>query len=111
MSSRHQRQRQRRVTLRRVKLKVNLCQRCAATLRGIRREHGSDGLAQATSLVMQACPACRGQLLRYKLAAFPACRVCGCTDEDCSGCVRRTGEPCSWVEADLCSACVPALDH
>jgi hypothetical protein len=35
-----------------------------------------------------------------------ACRVCGCTDEDCSGCIERTGEPCSWVEKDLCSACV-----
>jgi len=33
------------------------------------------------------------------------CRVCGCTDEDCSGCIERTGEPCHWVEADLCSAC------
>jgi hypothetical protein len=34
------------------------------------------------------------------------CRVCGCTDEDCSGCIERTGEPCYWVEEDLCSACV-----
>ena len=34
------------------------------------------------------------------------CRVCGCTDDDCSGCIERTGEPCSWIEADLCSACV-----
>lgn len=34
------------------------------------------------------------------------CRVCGCTDADCSGCVERTGEPCHWVGADLCSACV-----
>jgi hypothetical protein len=34
-----------------------------------------------------------------------ACRVCGCTDEDCSGCIERTGEPCSWVDDDLCSAC------
>lgn len=34
------------------------------------------------------------------------CRVCGCTDHDCSGCIRRTGEPCHWVEPDLCSACV-----
>jgi hypothetical protein len=33
------------------------------------------------------------------------CRVCGCTDDDCSGCVERTGEPCYWVESDLCSAC------
>lgn len=35
-----------------------------------------------------------------------SCRVCGCTDDDCSQCVEKTGEPCSWVEADLCSACV-----
>lgn len=33
------------------------------------------------------------------------CRLCGCTDENCAQCVIRTGEPCSWVEPDLCSAC------
>ena len=33
------------------------------------------------------------------------CRMCGCTDLDCSDCVQRTGEPCYWVEPDLCSAC------
>jgi hypothetical protein len=33
------------------------------------------------------------------------CRVCGCTDEACSGCIEKTGSPCSWVEWDLCSAC------
>jgi hypothetical protein len=33
------------------------------------------------------------------------CRVCGCTDEDCSGCIERTGEPCGWAAADLCTAC------
>lgn len=36
-----------------------------------------------------------------------ACRVCGCTDADCSACIAKTGVPCSWVESDLCSACVP----
>lgn len=35
------------------------------------------------------------------------CRVCGCTDDDCSGCVARTGGRCWWVEPDLCSACEP----
>lgn len=35
------------------------------------------------------------------------CRVCGCTQHDCTLCVERTGEPCSWIEADLCSACAP----
>jgi hypothetical protein len=36
-----------------------------------------------------------------------ACRICGCTDDDCSGCIASTGVPCHWVpgEADLCSAC------
>lgn len=34
------------------------------------------------------------------------CRVCGCTDNDCMQCVEKTGEPCHWVEPDLCSACV-----
>lgn len=34
------------------------------------------------------------------------CRECGCTN-DCSGCISRTGSPCSWVQADLCSACFP----
>lgn len=38
-------------------------------------------------------------------AGMRFCRVCGCTDDDCSLCVERTGEPCHWVEADLCSAC------
>lgn len=35
------------------------------------------------------------------------CRVCGCTDADCRECIRKTGRPCSWVDADLCSACAP----
>lgn len=38
------------------------------------------------------------------------CRVCGCTDMDCRRCVERTGEPCSWVFANLCSACTPSVE-
>ena len=33
------------------------------------------------------------------------CRICGCTDNDCRQCIAKTGEPCSWIEKDLCSAC------
>lgn len=35
------------------------------------------------------------------------CVKCGCTDEDCSACRDRTGEPCHWVDEahTLCSAC------
>jgi len=38
-------------------------------------------------------------------AEVRTCRVCGCTDDDCSGCIERTGQPCLWVKDDLCSAC------
>lgn len=43
-----------------------------------------------------------------ELGDVRTCRVCGCTDADCRGCIARTGSPCHWVEADLCSACVPS---
>lgn len=33
------------------------------------------------------------------------CRVCGCTNEDCTQCIEKTGKPCYWVEPNLCSAC------
>lgn len=33
------------------------------------------------------------------------CRVCHCSDDDCGGCITKTGEPCYWVEEDLCGAC------
>lgn len=42
------------------------------------------------------------QVLRGDVAR---CRVCGCTDDDCFDCYVRTGAPCCWIEADLCSAC------
>lgn len=37
------------------------------------------------------------------------CRQCGCTDDDCTECVERTGEACHWVEVDLCSACAGSV--
>lgn len=33
------------------------------------------------------------------------CRICRCTDLDCSKCIERTGVPYYWIEDDLCSAC------
>lgn len=36
---------------------------------------------------------------------FNVCRECGCTDDDCSECIEAQGEPCHWVEPDLCSRC------
>jgi hypothetical protein len=33
------------------------------------------------------------------------CLGCGCTEDDCSVCIEETGQPCYWVEENLCSAC------
>lgn len=38
-----------------------------------------------------------------------SCRVCGCTNGDCTGCITATGMPCHWVEQDLCSRCADVL--
>lgn len=47
------------------------------------------------------------ELGRFKRSpAVRTCRECGCTDENCTRCVWKTGEPCHWVGDDLCSACV-----
>lgn len=35
------------------------------------------------------------------------CRKCACSEYD--ACIdEKTGEPCSWIEDDLCSACDPS---
>lgn len=38
------------------------------------------------------------------------CKVCGCTDLDCSQCIKVTGKPCTWVEYELCSRCKTEID-
>lgn len=40
------------------------------------------------------------------------CRVCRCTEADCTVCVERTGEPCEWTSPaqDLCSACLSIVN-
>lgn len=41
-----------------------------------------------------------------KRAKNAACRMCGCTDE--RACIEiPSGQPCSWTEPGLCSACDP----
>ena len=62
------------------------------------------GLARAAeqlaNMAIDGCP-------RVGVCRVGVCRVCGCTDDDCSRCVENTGEPCHWIEPDLCSACAP----
>jgi hypothetical protein len=62
---------------------------------------GGDETAVAVVVVVTYDPIYSASRVRW-------CRVCRCTDADCSQCVAKTGEPCTWVEADLCSAC---MDH
>lgn len=65
-----------------------------------------------------SCPAhivlvARGTESEHELVVDPygaMCRICGCVDDDCANCIRRTGLACSWVEPDLCSACVPVAE-
>lgn len=57
----------------------------------------------------RATPAEVSAIVReFRPNAERVCRVCGCTDDNCIQCVRKTGRPCHWVEEDLCSACAPA---
>lgn len=42
--------------------------------------------------------------------AVPTCRVCKCTEFNCTQCIEKTGSACHWVEKDLCSACAPGKD-
>ena len=56
--------------------------------------------AAAVALLMLRAPLVR----RIERAeGRPSCRACGCTDGAC--CVDAGGQPCWWVEEDLCSAC------
>jgi hypothetical protein len=73
---------------------VNASGRLAEDVRALPEQitlHGKDGAFTA----------------RYSLGKVRSCCVCGCTEDDCRQCIAKTGEPCSWVEEDLCSACVP----
>lgn len=72
--------------------------------------------AYGTSTIIATCP--EGQKFEKEKIGYcydyiqkvikergPVCRVCGCTDDDCSQCIEKTGNPCYWIEEDLCSAC------
>ena len=102
-------------TARRVRILAELgrCGPLDATLGGLSRGLDEDELERVPVIMRQLVEEGRVQVhelngsRRYELALVGArsCRVCGCTDLDCSGCVQRTGMPCWWIEPDLCSAC------
>lgn len=50
----------------------------------------------------------QGEIIDAEFEETPkvrTCRKCGCTDENCSQCIEKTGKACHWIEIDLCSAC------
>ncbi len=49
----------------------------------------------------------KAKVKRTKAKPQQRCRICGCTELDCSQCIAKTGHPCHWIEDDLCSACMP----
>ena len=48
-----------------------------------------------------------GQVIKL----YGRCQFCGCTDADCQGCIDRTGEACSWANAErtVCTACAHSV--
>lgn len=60
---------------------------------------------EAVFFVMGIGPIKAFQQLENDLSDIQFCRGCGCHEEDCRQCIKKTGKPCDWVEEDLCSAC------
>ena len=57
--------------------------------------------ALATAIfVVPPCPPAPGD---------PICRECGCWD--LNACLHGDGEPCGWVEEELCSVCAARLQE
>lgn len=87
------------------------CKKCKKTM----HEHGWIDTLEGGHIV---CPGdwiitgiqgehypCKPKIFEATYEKVRQCRECGCTDDDCSGCIDRTGEACYWTEWDLCSAC------
>jgi hypothetical protein len=53
----------------------------------------------------------RGAAVDAIISGIKKCRVCHCTDADCSQCIAKTGAPCTWVEPNLCSACADEIEE
>jgi len=69
---------------------------------------GAETLREAIRAAMtagQSSAAPPAQRQPWMKGTLHKCRVCGCTDDDCTGCIAKTGQPCHWVAEDLCSAC------
>ena len=63
----------------------------------------------STTSATSSCDATEAAIkaLRKRVGDVRKCRSCGCTEDDCKACIEKTGQPCRWIEPDLCSACRP----
>jgi ParB/RepB/Spo0J family partition protein len=63
-------------------------------------------------LAVNATEALVNHLTLGGIAEVQKCRVCGCTEDDCSQCIEASGRPCSWVKGqpNLCTRCKDEQD-
>ncbi|MDR0487002.1 MAG: ParB/RepB/Spo0J family partition protein [Treponema sp.] len=66
--------------------------------------HGESGPANESSAGSSTSKR-KGKGAKAQENSVRKCWVCGCTDDDCRQCIEKTGNPCHWVEEDLCSCC------
>lgn len=61
----------------------------------------------STEMVQAILAGKKTQTRRVVKAKTGECLFCGCTDEDCTDCIRKTGSPCYWIDDrhTQCSAC------
>lgn len=68
-------------------------------------ELDAGNVATMQDFLFQVSPFFRSPETEMEGFAQIACKQCGCTDDDCSQCIAASGEPCYWVEPELCSRC------
>lgn len=57
---------------------------------------------ESKDLIQGICGDCDNRYLEEE-GFFNECRICGCTGDN--ACEDKNGEPCFWIEDDLCSVC------
>ena len=92
-----------------------ICFNCRSFRKSIWNKVGPDcGCESAPFYSKEMCDQCRYKD-KCEVALHPEwyrmCRVCGCTNDDCSQCIDARGHPCYWVENDLCSRCAREMSQ
>lgn len=84
-----------------------ICSRCADDLKDIRFVCGDLPSKLERVPIDQLQAGHEHDLAKHPELEPAKCRLCGCTDDN--ACVDLLGQPCHWVEPNICSACAPVL--